>query len=1523
MKRLVPSAADTFGFIPRRFASFCVFALLIFGAVLAEAQTTNPPVNLQFALYFHRDGAQFETRGYTLQGPVGGGSLFPAIRLTRAGDYSGLFFGVDRHDLFKVDAATANRQSIDFADVSPQLAEQGWPTGLGFDHQRHQILLSSLGGEGYIHTYSETNGWRLLTSLKNWDVSDIAHHEPDDTIYVVQNSYISAGGETAPLYISRVGRDGAHSWSIEVDKLPFGIGYSDHYAELISVGGYLVLLLEPGRDTHDKGQPKESRIYLINPGTGQSTLTYRANWSPVQPNQPPTVSITHPSNGAGFTAGDRVTLNATASDADGLVQSLIFFVDGVSIGQGRPTLGEGGLTFFELEWIATAGTHVITARVTDHQGASRTSSGVNVKVQEAATSFSLQFYPVGGIHLGRGGQVFTRTYVPSGPLELGRLLPGMHVVPDGQGNSFGTYWHNVYKIDSSGTVQNLTLPTGMEEFSWTMGVTFDTRRNRLLVVSLGGDGFLYSYSVASNSWSVVANMNNHDYNSLLYDAERDLIYAAENGRIQKLNAQGQIVGSISLPHLDLRLGPGSYQTEMALVGNKLALLVDPVVYNQIGAGQESRIYMIDLATGSAQLTYRKVWPTMPLNQDPTVQIISPADGSHFAFGTPVSLRAQASDADGEVLGVQFFDNGEPLGLAAVRNRVTGTFDILWTPDGGSHTITANAVDNMGGTASARAITFTVQPPQPTVVSVRTIDAEATELSPDRSLDIAEFEVSVTGELRSDLRIQVSVHGSAVEGEDYQVVRKVVGIPAGSTRALVTIAPLSDAIAEKMETVVLRLEPAPTNTLPNYSYQIDSQQSEAAAVIYEREYPVHSTLELALPDDGKHFEPGQPIRVLAAAAGFPYISTVVFKANGQQIGTSVHAPPSGAGQAFAIEAEDFDYDGGKHLPGADVMPYLGGAYDGFSAVHNVDYSRRIDVTEGNIYRAGESPNVPMFSSPESTNRNRGTWEIETNFRIGWMDESTWFNYTRNFPAGAYRIYAGLAHGDPSATMQAGLYKVTSGRGTMVQNVEELGQFTGPATGNWNNTTRVPLTQNGVAVQVQLGGEQTLRFQGRSGDFDYLLLEPVNVVAPPRLVWHNFVWTNAPQGTHTITAEAVLPGGQVLTSSPVQITVGSNQPSSFVRRELPDRYIAGTPFNVVLNATPPAGTLAYAVEDIPPAGWTVSSFSHAGVFDTATGKVKFGPFTDAEARILTYRVTPPSNAAGPAEFTGSASRNGALFPVIGDRIIQGGTEFHPADRDRNKVITLVELTAYAAAWKTGETWPIAPSPIPASYVTRAAVIWKRGETYVFIATLAPPLCWSPVITIQPAFVESRNVPLIPAQRITVPNIAPGGTALVEIRATPPSGSTAYAIEESVPQGWAISESGDGIFDPATRKIRWGPFLDANPRNLAYRITAPSGVASSGRLSGLISTDGNDATIFGTLNRIVAMDEATAVTLIPRRNDSGEIELSISCAAGQTGVIEYSSDLQSWTALQSVTGTSGTLEIADTAGKSGVRFYRFRID
>src|SRR3979411_2927042 len=76
----------------------------------------------------------------------------------------------------------------------------------------------------------------------------------------------------------------------------------------------------------------------------------------------------------------------------------------------------------------------------------------------------------------------------------------------------------------------------------------------------------------------------------------------------------------------------------------------------------------------------------------------------------------------------------------------------------------------------------------------------------------------------------------------------------------------------------------------------------------------------------------------------------------------------AASDFVIEAEDFNYGGGQHLTRADTMPYHGGAYNGLSAVANVDYANN-DGNDSVVYRLGLSPNVDITQNADV---DRDSW-----------------------------------------------------------------------------------------------------------------------------------------------------------------------------------------------------------------------------------------------------------------------------------------------------------------------------------------------------------------------------------------------------------------------------------------------------------------------------------------------------------------------------------------------------------------------
>lgn len=92
------------------------------------------------------------------------------------------------------------------------------------------------------------------------------------------------------------------------------------------------------------------------------------------PNHPPTVALLSPTNGATYLLGTAIPLSATASDADGPVQS-------VSILDGSQEIVRLTNSPYLFDWIsATGGTHTLRAAAVDAQGATSTTAPISIQV---------------------------------------------------------------------------------------------------------------------------------------------------------------------------------------------------------------------------------------------------------------------------------------------------------------------------------------------------------------------------------------------------------------------------------------------------------------------------------------------------------------------------------------------------------------------------------------------------------------------------------------------------------------------------------------------------------------------------------------------------------------------------------------------------------------------------------------------------------------------------------------------------------------------------------------------------------------------------------------------------------------------------------------------------------------------------------------------------------------------------------------------------------------------------------------
>ncbi len=178
-----------------------------------------------------------------------------------------------------------------------------------------------------------------------------------------------------------------------------------------------------------------------------------------------------------------------------------------------------------------------------------------------------------------------------------------------------------------------------------------------------------------------------------------------------------------------------------------------------------------------------------------------------------------------------------------------------------------------------------------------------------------------------------------------------------------------------------------------------------------------------------------------------------------------------------------------------------------------------------------------------------------------------------------------------------------------------------------------------------------------------------------------------------------------------------------RTLPPCYEPGSALTVAIAVAPDpeVDVFAQVVTDTPPAGWTPGTISHGGTWDPIAQRVRWGPFSDSTARMLTYGVTPPPGAGGSGSFTGIVTFDGVETPVGGHAAV-GPCERNPADSNRDWRVVIGEVTGYAAAWKRGLAWDVPPVPIPIGHVTRAGFLWRGGETYR-TEVGACPLCWAP--------------------------------------------------------------------------------------------------------------------------------------------------------------------------------------------------------
>ena len=475
-------------------------------------------------------------------------------------------------------------------------------------------------------------------------------------------------------------------------------------------------------------------------------------------NLAPAVSLTSPSNGSNFTAPATITLTADALDADGTVSKVEFF-------NGGTKLGEDITAPYSFTWNGVAeGTYSITAKVTDNGGLNSFSHNIEILING-----SINFAPAINLTSPTNGSNFTAPATitltadasdADGTVSKVEFFNGSTKLGEDFTAPYGFTWNNVsegaYSITAKATdnaglsavsqnieitlkssvnlapAVSLTSPTNGSNFTApaTIMLTADASDADGTITKIEffsgstklGEDFTAPYTfswsgVTSGSYSITAKATD---NGGLTTTSQSIDVAASTGAANlapAVNLTSPTNGSNFTSPATITLTADASdadgtvsKVEFFSGSTKLGEdLTAPYSFSWTGVAEGT--YSISAkASDNAGLStlsfsiYIVVKNSVSLA--PVVNITSPANGNNFAPPATVTLTAEASDMDGTISKVEFFNGSTKLG-----EDLAAPYSYTWNNvTEGTYSITAKATDNSDLIAVSSSVTISVAIP---------------------------------------------------------------------------------------------------------------------------------------------------------------------------------------------------------------------------------------------------------------------------------------------------------------------------------------------------------------------------------------------------------------------------------------------------------------------------------------------------------------------------------------------------------------------------------------------------------------------------------------------------------------------------------------------------------------------------------------------------------------------------------------------------------------------------------------------
>ena len=163
----------------------------------------------------------------------------------------------------------------------------------------------------------------------------------------------------------------------------------------------------------------------------------------------------------------------------------------------------------------------------------------------------------------------------------------------------------------TGKQKEYKVPKKFPELSWATDIAYDTKRDLVVAVSFGGEGYFYRFDAKNKRWLDVRSVNGLDITSLSYDSTSDRYIAwVSEGTLLLISGTGELLSSENvsdkMPELYRLYDRGNEPMPLIKVaarGNNLALIAYKDPYERIESSPQA-IWHYNLESKTMQLTYK-------------------------------------------------------------------------------------------------------------------------------------------------------------------------------------------------------------------------------------------------------------------------------------------------------------------------------------------------------------------------------------------------------------------------------------------------------------------------------------------------------------------------------------------------------------------------------------------------------------------------------------------------------------------------------------------------------------------------------------------------------------------------------------------------------------------------------------------------------------------------------------------------------------------------------------------------------